>query len=144
MSYHVSHSRKVPVAQAVAWVFLGCTFAVGVTVLYVSNPAGWCFFPRCPFYVLTGLYCPGCGTLRAFHHLLHGNILVALDLNPLAVIALPLIGLHAATELVCRIKGKDLPYVAFPVAWSWIILAVILAYWILRNIPFYPFKILAP
>lgn len=47
------------------------------------------FWPRCPIYSLTGIYCPGCGGLRATWDLLHGNIQAAVNQNAL-IFAIPL------------------------------------------------------
>jgi ABC-type spermidine/putrescine transport system permease subunit II len=49
------------------------------------------FYPPCLFKKLTGLNCPGCGSSRALHQLMHGNLLPALDYNILVVIFLPFI-----------------------------------------------------
>ena len=46
-------------------------------------------YPVCPVRFLTGLACPGCGSLRALHDLLHGNWSAAWRLNPLAMLLLP-------------------------------------------------------
>ncbi|NIM07518.1 MAG: DUF2752 domain-containing protein, partial [Armatimonadetes bacterium] len=70
---------------------LGAGLAVAMVFLYKFNPAGTSFYPPCPFNMLSGLYCPGCGSLRALHQLSHGHLLAALYLNPLMVIALPFI-----------------------------------------------------
>ena len=48
--------------------------AVGAAILYLRDPTGNAFFPKCMVYSATGLYCPGCGTQRALHHLLHARI----------------------------------------------------------------------
>lgn len=48
--------------------------------------------PPCPSRALAGLYCPGCGTLRAGHALLHGQAMQAVQFNPLFVLCLPLLG----------------------------------------------------
>jgi hypothetical protein len=45
-------------------------------------------YPACPFAALTGLACPGCGSLRALHDLVHGSPLAALDHNGLFVVVL--------------------------------------------------------
>ena len=37
----------------------------------------------CPFYILTGLPCPGCGLTRAFICLGHGHFVESLHWNPL-------------------------------------------------------------
>lgn len=41
-----------------------------------------------PFKLLTGYDCPGCGSQRALHALLHGDI-NAFAYNPLFIIAIP-------------------------------------------------------
>ncbi len=38
----------------------------------------------CPFKVITGIPCPGCGGTRAFLSILNGDILHALYINPLS------------------------------------------------------------
>jgi uncharacterized membrane protein (GlpM family) len=94
--------------------------------------------------VLTGWYCPGCGTLWAVHELLSGRILSALSSNALAVIAIPFL-LGAYLERVYwfvtkeRLRKKPLRPV-----WIWAILAVIILFAVVRNIPVYPFSFLAP
>lgn len=118
--------------------------AVGVCAvsLYCIEPTACRLAPRCPFHVLTGLHCPGCGTLRAMHHLLHGDWLGACDRNVLAVIALPGVLLYLARDygLVRWPTG-----VQSPRAWpAWSIVATIAVYTMLRNVPLYPFSVLAP
>jgi len=48
------------------------------TVLLRFSPQEYSFYPRCPFYALTGHYCPGCGATRAIAELLHGHVAAAL------------------------------------------------------------------
>ncbi|MCU0418282.1 MAG: DUF2752 domain-containing protein [Cyclobacteriaceae bacterium] len=48
-------------------------------------------FPACPFLKVTGYKCPGCGSQRAIHQLLNGNLKQAFLLNPLLVMAIPYI-----------------------------------------------------
>ena len=45
--------------------------------------------PSCPLYAVSGLYCPGCGTLRCLHALTHGDLGAALGFNVLTVLAPP-------------------------------------------------------
>lgn len=44
----------------------------------------------CPFRLLTGLPCPGCGMTRAWVFALHGNLGRALAENPFVLVTLPL------------------------------------------------------
>src|SRR5260370_32136120 len=79
-------SRQLAIAGAV-WLGLA---AVGI-LLFVFNPAQVGLFPKCPFRSLTGLQCPGCGSTRAFHQLLHLHPIAAFKLNPLMMLTLPFI-----------------------------------------------------
>ena len=56
---------------------------------FFFNPAENPFFPSCPFKSATGLDCPGCGSQRAIHELLHLNFKSAFIHNPLIVVAIP-------------------------------------------------------
>src|SRR5215467_1289585 len=73
---------------------------------FVFDPGHTGFFPICPFRALTGFTCPGCGSTRALHQLLHGNFSAAFKLNPLFLIGLPfLIGvLVRHTSFIMRNK----------------------------------------
>ena len=54
------------------------------------DPAKYAFFPKCPFLLLTGgLRCPGCGSQRAIHSLLHLNLKEAFLYNPMVIISIP-------------------------------------------------------
>lgn len=58
-------------------------------VYFMFDPNTEGAFPKCGFYVLTGWKCPGCGSQRALHALLHGDVLAAFRFNmwiPVAII----------------------------------------------------------
>jgi hypothetical protein len=116
-------------------------------LIYVSlfNPVGGsAFYPSCPLYSLTGLYCPGCGSTRALHQLLHGHLVTAFGFNLLMVLAVPLIVYAYLSYALLAIRGRGLPRVFVPPALLKALLWVIVAFVILRNIPLYPFSLLAP
>lgn len=115
-------------------IVLAVLILCGGIVLYSINPAGSDFYMNCPFYFLTGYHCPGCGSLRGMHQLLHGNMGAAFSLNPLFAILIP------ALTGVYLFKRKLLQQTWMPIA----LLVLILLYWVLRNIPFAPFIMLAP
>ncbi|MGP1467335.1 MAG: DUF2752 domain-containing protein [Porphyromonadaceae bacterium] len=50
-------------------------------VYFLFDPYTGRFFPKCFFRMLTGWECPGCGSQRALHSLLHGDIVTALRQN---------------------------------------------------------------
>jgi hypothetical protein len=62
--------------------------AAGALVLYQvwANDPDESLLPLCLFHALTGLHCPGCGTARALHLILHGRLWAGFRMNPLAVI----------------------------------------------------------
>lgn len=64
-----------------------CAVATTAVALYALDPATSAVFPSCPLRAWTGWLCPGCGTLRAMHALLHGSIVAALQANALATVA---------------------------------------------------------
>lgn len=120
-----------------------------VTVLvavYCWNPAaeGDGFFPKCPTYVWTGLYCPGCGTLRAMHQLLHGHILAAMGYNLVMVLLLPMVAYGLFVANVAKLTGYRLPCPRISARLTWLLFAVMMLFTILRNLPYYPCTILAP
>lgn len=50
-------------------------------------------FPACPFRLITGWYCPGCGGLRMTHDVLHGDLAAAAVDNAFLLAGLPLLAL---------------------------------------------------
>jgi hypothetical protein len=110
------------------------TASLAVLALFWFNPTTAGFYPRCYFHELTGWYCPVCGTTRALHQLLHGNVAGAFRLNPLAISLLPLVGYFA----VRGHRGTVKPI------WIWMLVGVIIVFGVVRNIPAYPFTLLAP
>lgn len=88
------------------------------------DPTTFPFFPRCFFHALTGFECPGCGTSRALHSLVHGKIIAAFSYNPILFLAVP-------TLLILAFSQKARRSVTIPV----VILIVTILYWIARNLP---------
>jgi hypothetical protein len=109
--------------------------ALAAVVLRAFNPATTWFYPPCPFRALTGYLCPGCGTLRAIHEVLRGNFFAALKLNPVMMLLLPFVGYSAASWAGENTFGRALPAVFIRPVYIWALLAVIVAFWIVRNIP---------
>src|SRR5699024_8703616 len=62
--------------------------------------------PPCLVYHLTGLYCPGCGSSRAVHALLDGDLRLALRNNAVIVIAAPLVAAGFVVWTVQRVRGR--------------------------------------
>jgi hypothetical protein len=60
-------------------------------VLYSFPPTQYAIYPRCPFFAITHLLCPGCGGTRAVYELLHMNVSGALHYNALVTVLAPLV-----------------------------------------------------
>jgi len=113
-------------------------------VLFIFDPARHAFYPRCLWHSATGLTCPGCGSLRALHQLLHGHLAVAFHLNPLLVLATPLVLWLCAGQIIGSGAGKRIPTALTRPPWPWILLSVVVLFGVLRNLPFPPFACLSP
>lgn len=107
---------------------------VGGIVLHVVDPNQPGHYATCPFLALTGLYCPGCGSLRALHALTGGHIGEALARNPLTVTMVVLLAGMFAAWSVRSWDGRPRRTVA-PAWLIWSLLGVVLAFWVLRNVP---------
>jgi hypothetical protein len=119
-------------------------FAAGVVTLRVFDPATSSVFPPCPLRYLTGWYCPGCGSLRAMHQLLHGNVGAAWAMNPLTVVLLPFLIYGLASFALFEIRGEGLPQPFLRGSWIRALCAAIILFGIARNLPLHPFDLLAP
>ncbi|MET9907367.1 DUF2752 domain-containing protein [Streptomyces sp. NPDC006476] len=85
-------------------------------------------FPTCPFRALTGLDCPGCGSLRALYDLAHGHVVAALDHNAFLVVFLP----FGALVWLRAVTGGRSPSRVLP---GWVWLALVAAWGVIRNLP---------
>mgnify|MGYP000844819944 FL=1 len=132
-----SLQRWLPLATVAA-------LAVGATlVLHNVDPyAAGNPLPSCPLYVLTGLYCPGCGSTRCLYSLVHFDLPGAMAMNPLLVLSLPLLLLMLLNGAGIRPRLFDplMRLLAKPMFW----LIVLVGYAVLRNLPWAPFTGLAP
>ena len=114
---------------------LGAAGLAAGVMLYAVDPNQPGHYPTCPFLAVTGLYCPGCGSLRAVHDLLHGDVPGALARNPLAVLAVPYL-VVALVTWVMRRTGHPAPRSTQLPAWTiWALLALVLAFGVARNLP---------
>jgi hypothetical protein len=122
-------------ARKLGYVGLTVGVCAAAVLLYFFAPGEHRFYPRCIFHAVTGLACPGCGSLRAAHSVLHGDFAAAFRFNPLLFVLLPLAGLALA---VYRPAGLS----AISAKWIWALLGVIIAFGVLRNLPVPPFAYL--
>lgn len=114
----------------------GLTLAATVYVALVDPNSPGHYF-TCPLLAATGLYCAGCGGLRAVHDLVHLDVAGAWRMNPLLVIALPLM-VAAWVRWVARASRALRPTAASDRRsrrLAWAVLVVLPVYSVLRNVP---------
>jgi hypothetical protein len=114
-----------------------------VALLFWFNPAQFGFYPVCFFHKSTGLLCPGCGSLRAMHQLLHGHVATAMHFNLLFVLSLPIAAWFAVKLIIARVKQRP-SNIVIPTKVLWAGLGVLVVFGILRNLPFAQDVWLAP
>lgn len=113
----------------------------GVYGLLVLCAAGYYLFFRlmgggleCPFHVLTGLYCPGCGNSRALHALAEGHFAEALRYNYLMPFEAGFV-LYAAIRSTVHYLRTGTYKLTIGPEWVGIaFLAVLLLWWVVRNV----------
>ncbi len=128
------------------WLALGVlalTFAA--YSLRENGRAGVPWLPPCYFRKFTSLDCPGCGMTRAAFATLHGQIGAAFRFNPVGMILGPLACVGISLELLGWVRGKEPPFrLKVGKIGTWVIFWVVMSFWVLRNIPYWPFTLLSP
>ena len=114
-------------------IIIGALAAGMLAVYYALDPASSTLFPKCPFLLLTGLRCPGCGSQRAVQCLLHGDVAGAAAQNLLLVVSIPLLLLLFAAEAVRRKHPRFYRTIYHP-RLAWTFLALTLLWWTGRNL----------
>jgi hypothetical protein len=118
---------------------------IALVWLRQSGPEGAGFLPECQFHRFTGLVCPGCGMTRATHAALHGRFGEAFRFNPVGVIVLPVLAGVVGCFLPSWVRGeRQMPFFRMNSRAVWCLAVSVLVFWILRNLPIWPFTLLAP
>ncbi|PRD46386.1 DUF2752 domain-containing protein [Sphingobacterium haloxyli] len=120
------------------WVFLGASVVMlgaATYIYYTFDPAAHSWFPQCPFKALTGLDCPGCGSQRAAHAILHGDFVGAFHYNALLLPFIPYLTVGFGYRLVKDpderlMKWQKILFGEYAIK---ILIAIIFVYFILRN-----------
>lgn len=103
----------------------GALFLVAAAVLV----AAWWRVPLCPFAMVFGIPCPGCGLSRATFALLRGDLHAALAVHPLVLVALPAalaLSLHATSTHTAPSRER------LAVIASAVLLVLFVAVWLAR------------
>lgn len=102
-----------------------------------TTPGG--LIPECPTKFFLHIDCPGCGSCRMLYALLHGNIRAALHYNAVGLAGVAILGYGYARWTWGRWRNAAVvPWHARRYA-PHVVLAVVLAWLVVRNIPVEPF-----
>ena len=98
-----AQSKRQRVLRAASLWALSLIGFIALRLIYSSYGIG---IP-CPLYVVTGLYCPGCGMFRAAGALIQGDIWQAIRYNALSVILLPTLMVLCIRETARYIRAAN-------------------------------------
>lgn len=135
----VTKSKKIVIYTSIVIVFLGM-----LSLYFFWNPSNHAFFPKCPFYALTGIFCPGCGSQRAIHKLINGEIVEGIRHNYLILLLFVVLGYQSILFLLNKFTTTTYKNLTHKPITTKVILVIVILFWILRNISVFPFTELAP
>ncbi|MCP4484291.1 MAG: DUF2752 domain-containing protein [Flavobacteriaceae bacterium] len=106
----------------------------GIYYFYQNDPAqSETVFILCVTKNISGVDCPGCGSQRAFHELLHGNFIKAAKLNLTIYFFTPLL-LFLFLKTALKPFRIDLPDLLITTKRLMLILFFLLLFTVLRNL----------
>ncbi len=118
---------------------------LAAALLWYSNPQAGRGPMPCLLYQFSGIYCPGCGTSRALHSLLHLRWQEAFSYNIFMLIWLPLPFWAILGEWLRAVAGRPLIPPVTDRRWLlWALLISCILFMIMRNLPWPLFIWLAP
>jgi hypothetical protein len=102
---------------------VGAAGSGALGLLHVRDPHASGSYGFCPFLLVTGQPCPGCGGLRAMNELTHGDVVGALSSNAMAVVLLVVMGAAWAVWFVRRWRGRSVPLLSgrSPILWGLVV-----------------------
>jgi hypothetical protein len=108
----------------------------GMAIVYQFPPADYSFYPRCPIYLATHWLCPGCGSTRALHSLLHFDVQSALHYNALFTLLFPLACVWFGFLCYRAMRYDQFPKVAFPRSVAACLIVSVVLFTVVRNTMF--------
>lgn len=104
--------------------------------LHFRDPHSSGSWGGCPWFLLTGLYCPGCGGLRAVNDLTNGDLLGAASSNLVFVVMVPVLVIWWLVWTRRAWSGPERrPRTEHAGAWIAAFTVVALVFGVLRNLP---------
>lgn len=123
------------------WRALRAPLAVGAgglaaaALLHFRDPHVSGSYGYCPFALLTGLDCPGCGGLRAAHALTDLDLPAAASSNLLAVVLAGVLVVAWLAWIPRRLRNPEARMIVLTSRVGVVVLGVALVFTVLRNTP---------
>jgi hypothetical protein len=127
----IATSRLMKLRLTVGAFSMALLCALGV--VYKFSPTEYAFYPRCIIYSTTHWLCPGCGSTRALHALLHLDLRSAFHYNALFTLLAPLVFLWLGFCFYRVMCYDRLPRLTIPRELTACMIAVVLLFTIARN-----------
>lgn len=108
---------------------------VSIIVLHFRDPHVDGSYGLCPFHVLTGLWCPGCGGLRAVNDLTRLDLSAAVSSNVLVVALVAVLVVAYLRWLPRRWRGESVRMIVLGPRMTSAVLATIVLFAVVRNTP---------
>jgi len=105
----------------------------GAALLYRFPPGPNTFYPQCPVFRFTHLYCPGCGATRALAALLHGRLAEAFHYNALLMVLLPFLLAYFTLAYWNAMTQERFEWPRIPAPAPKYLLALVSAFALVRN-----------
>ncbi|MEU1985782.1 DUF2752 domain-containing protein [Nocardia sp. NPDC019395] len=109
--------------------------AAAVLLLHLRDPHIEGSYGVCPTWGLFGVYCPGCGGMRAVHNLTDGHIIDSLHSNLLALPVLVLFVLWVGDWAIRAWRGEGPRLPGISTTTAWVLIGSLAVYAVLRNTP---------
>jgi len=114
---------------------VGAAGLAAAVLLRVRDPHEAGSYGYCPFLLITGRPCPGCGGLRAGNDLAHGDIVAAVSSNLLAVATAATLVVLWVVWMTRRWRGSPSGMLRFNARTGYALVAVAVVFGIVRNTP---------
>ena len=132
ITWHSNDLLKKTIKENCIILFIGVIYFIWYRLMGFGIP--------CVFHKITGLYCPGCGVTRMFSALSKLEIAEAFRSNSLVLILLPYgIFAYVRRYLYVMIKGEEYNYKNYHRYVRTVIVVLVVAFGIVRNIPYFQF-----
>ena len=129
----------MPISQDIKkrlpWLMIAAVVFIYLIVNYFFDPEQTTWSPKCFLLQLTGYKCPGCGAQRFAYHLMHGDILGAVQYNYFVALLAPYLLLLLSGELIPSRRWRLYVHTHFVTKFYCLFYVVLyFLWWVLRNI----------